>query len=425
MISRVAHGWIKSVCNRPGFAREKVSDDWKVVVERMRRRPDIGSQFIRFAETLTPDRSFPKEESAITACRDNGVLNSWLTTVRNTPIDSSHWVELVRILRSWLEGMDKERANDGDPMTDRPEPRNVSARAKSIVLELQKEAMDNAVPVSALLRKALVVAKRLDNPEFEEWINTELSGYPAKAKFPEYRILKGEVKGMNFSGEWIPIAFLGRKDAEAATTRKCNKIVAELESMLNRKDSVTFMMPFPPDIEQKMCADAGGLTQIMLFVQPTSFVRILDAVRNIILNWTLKLEKEGVLGDATTFTASEMSAASNVPQNINNFFGNVQTAQIQQDSPQAVQIIAHDNVDVAAVTSLLNEIKNAVEKIHLPAAVNAEAISYITSAEVQVASPKPGSAIIKHCLAGLQRILGVAGDTIASKISEKIAAWLI
>ena len=41
----------------------------------------------------------------------------------------------------------------------------------SIVLELQKEAMNPAVEISDLLRKAKFVARKLKISEIEEWIN--------------------------------------------------------------------------------------------------------------------------------------------------------------------------------------------------------------------------------------------------------------
>jgi len=63
-------------------------------------------------------------------------------------------------------------------------------RENSIVLELQRDAVDGATRVSDLLRKALVVARKLSIPEFEAWINQELSGYE-QAQAPAYRLMEG------------------------------------------------------------------------------------------------------------------------------------------------------------------------------------------------------------------------------------------
>ena len=43
-----------------------------------------------------------------------------------------------------------------------------------IVIELQKQAIDTDSDVVSLLRKAYLVARKLDIKDFEEWINLSL-----------------------------------------------------------------------------------------------------------------------------------------------------------------------------------------------------------------------------------------------------------
>jgi hypothetical protein len=45
----------------------------------------------------------------------------------------------------------------------------------SVIVELQREALDRNVHVSDLLRKALVVARNLALTEFQRWIELELN----------------------------------------------------------------------------------------------------------------------------------------------------------------------------------------------------------------------------------------------------------
>lgn len=72
-----------------------------------------------------------------------------------------------------------------------------------IVLELQKEALDETVSIESLLRKAYLVAKKLKLKDFEEWINQELNGYDNQ--FPKYRSVRGEIKAWNPYYGWIPM----------------------------------------------------------------------------------------------------------------------------------------------------------------------------------------------------------------------------
>ena len=57
----------------------------------------------------------------------------------------------------------------------------------SLVEELQRDALDSSVSVLDLLRKALVVATKLNIDEFKEWIELELKGYSGQETVPDYR----------------------------------------------------------------------------------------------------------------------------------------------------------------------------------------------------------------------------------------------
>jgi hypothetical protein len=54
-------------------------------------------------------------------------------------------------------------------------------------------------------------------------------------------------------------------------------------------------MPFPEDIELQMLKAIRPHTRPRLHINPAEVVGIVETVRNIILNWTLKLEEEGIL----------------------------------------------------------------------------------------------------------------------------------
>jgi hypothetical protein len=60
-----------------------------------------------------------------------------------------------------------------------------------LIQEIQTEAVDGDSDLSTLLRKCLVLASRLNNPELKNWANWELDGYPPSSELPDYRILHG------------------------------------------------------------------------------------------------------------------------------------------------------------------------------------------------------------------------------------------
>ncbi|CAD6563372.1 hypothetical protein ACFQ3P_43395 [Paraburkholderia sabiae] len=63
----------------------------------------------------------------------------------------------------------------------------------SLVLELQREALNTQGSVGHLLRMAFVVARKLGVSEFERWVSSEMNGYKDADDLPEYRLLSGSV----------------------------------------------------------------------------------------------------------------------------------------------------------------------------------------------------------------------------------------
>lgn len=59
----------------------------------------------------------------------------------------------------------------------------------SLVIELQVEATNSSVSILELLRKALVVAKKLEVKDFEDWIELERNGYTDNQSIPQYRYI--------------------------------------------------------------------------------------------------------------------------------------------------------------------------------------------------------------------------------------------
>jgi AbiTii len=69
-----------------------------------------------------------------------------------------------------------------------------------------------------------------------------------------------------------------------------------------------------------------------LLINRTQIFRVLEAIRNTVLEWSLKLEQSGILGEGMTFTREEVQKAAMVTYNIQSFtgiLGNVSSSQIQ------------------------------------------------------------------------------------------------
>ena len=58
-----------------------------------------------------------------------------------------------------------------------------------------------------------------------------------------------------------------------------------------------------------------------LHISTASVMDIIEKVKNTILEWTLKLEEEGVLGEGMRFSGKEKQNAKALSQTVNNYYG--------------------------------------------------------------------------------------------------------
>lgn len=192
----------------------------------------------------------------------------------------------------------------------------------SIVLELQREALDSNTRICDLLRKAAVVAKKLRVADFEKWVNQELNGYRGGEDVPEYRQLRTEIKAWNPYHGWIPVIFAD--DLSSMKDFPNSVRMGQIEELL-RSDSPFFTTPLPARVAQYIMEEAGLPLVPSRHIGRSQLASIVDAVRTRVLDWTVPLEQAGILGEGMTFSDEEKRKAAAV-QSIHisgNFQGNI------------------------------------------------------------------------------------------------------
>lgn len=199
-----------------------------------------------------------------------------------------------------------------------------------IVIELQREALEDNISIESLMRKAYLVAKKLDLEEFEKWITQEQNGY--KGQVPEYRYIVGEIKAWSPYYGWIPM-ILSADIMDMISKRPIHTAISELQDVYNSGKSIIGL-----SVSSKLtecfneCTD-DMLTKYQLFFSRSEIYRIMSTVRNKILDWALLLEKNGIVGEDMTFNDVEKKTAQNnqvINNYINNFYKEVSNIDIQQ-----------------------------------------------------------------------------------------------
>lgn len=295
----------------------------------------------------------------------------------------------------------------------------------SVVVELQRDALDRQVTITELLRKAFVVARKLGIGEFEKWVTQELNGYENVEDIPQYRNISGVVRAWNPCHGWQPVFFANNEMEKLISNRSCGQAIAEIESLLGAdSESGTLQVPFSADVERKLQKAIGFQTQITLIVPTTSLVRIVDNVRTVILNWAMKLEEDQIVGEGLSFTGRERETAGKSSYNINNFYGPVQSPQIQQQASKSFQVSSVHQYDISSVKDFLTSVQKEIEGLDLSSEAKQELTAETETAKIQAGSPKPKHSIIRESLLSIRTILEGAGGAMAAQLLMKLGALL-
>jgi hypothetical protein len=203
----------------------------------------------------------------------------------------------------------------------------------SIILELQRDALNPSISVLTLLRKAFVVARKLKIKEFEAWIELELKGYSGHP-IPQYRFVRGQLRALNPYHGWQEIVTDEQevlKIFEEICNRQIVQSISELSALTEEAED-KLQMQLPPGIESFLIFSVG--TSVKVSICRASVKRILESVRDIILQWALKLEEDGITGEGMVFSYEEKKIAAK-----HNYSGliqiNIGQSQMQNSSSES------------------------------------------------------------------------------------------
>ncbi len=210
----------------------------------------------------------------------------------------------------------------------------------SLVQELQREAIGSTVPVSELLRKALVVARKLGVQELSSWVEKELKGYVKDDDLPSHRVLRGQLKAENPFHGWIPVEILDFASFDWLTTARLKQPIGELESMVKRRivePKSSIFIPMPSALFQGVQWNDDLNFPVALHLDAAHIEGAVEAVRNAILEWSLKLEEDGIIGEGMSFSKEEKQLAATHSYHIGTFIGTMNDSQLQQHTQDSVQ----------------------------------------------------------------------------------------
>lgn len=233
----------------------------------------------------------------------------------------------------------------------------------SLVQELQLQAASHQPDLSELLRKALIVAVKLNLSDLKTWIERELKGYPWPTEdFPQYRIVPCRIMANHpYYGRQL-VEFDSPDLHEQLSTVPLTVPVGQITALLQANKSA--INPFPPDQEKILMGAMNVPVAPHRVVDHSELARVMDDIRLTSLNWFLKLEMDGVLGDGINFSEEEKRIAAQNIYHIQNFVGIAGSPQAESiNIDNHAVLIGHlecaglEQSELAEIKSILSEFK--------------------------------------------------------------------
>lgn len=189
--------------------------------------------------------------------------------------------------------------------------------SEPMVTRLQRMAMDNETATPDLLRMAKAIAVKLQLKEMTEWIDYELNGYPPSVNMPDYRITKGKLLGHNPQWGLIPMMVSNAKQENKLRTVHIGAPVSEL-ALAYDMPNATMDFPFSTEYSNKLQKNQPEFLRypVIRRIGQSKILNVVEQVRNRLLDWSLALEQEGILGENLQFSLQDKERA---PMTTNNF----------------------------------------------------------------------------------------------------------
>jgi len=227
-----------------------------------------------------------------------------------------------------------------------------SSMPQSLIHELQSLASSNATDLTELLRKTLLVASKLSLEDLKLWASHELQGYTDINALPDYRFVRAELKARNPFHGLMPVLIDNFEYMQTLCNVPIMQSVSGLADLLRspRRHGHALMIPFSHselhDLLQMQ--DSRAPLEPIRTVGENQVSAILDTIRTKILNWSLELEREGILGEGMTFSKEEKTKAvsSITIENFQGILGNVENSTVTQELEISVRVNDFVSLDV-------------------------------------------------------------------------------
>lgn len=281
----------------------------------------------------------------------------------------------------------------------------------NIIRQIQSDILDQQVSVSNILRKAKVLASQLGSLELGEWASAELDGYKSFDTLPDYRKIPTAIAGQWTNGFWIinnhSVPLFKIQDKELKKELTLYPVfpgIRTVENLVSDLGDKSIMLP--PDlvalVNNHVSEGGYGYATLHYILNSHTFDQILDIVRNRLLDFVLKLDKEWV-DEKDPPAQSQIRELVNVTI-YNRVEGDPMTIFDQRGQKVQYQFNAAGNIklnSVETIKELSRQLKNIMDEIQsakdakvLSEEIALEAKYHLLQAKKETEVKKPDKATI-------------------------------
>lgn len=297
----------------------------------------------------------------------------------------------------------------------------------SLLREIEGDLSVAGGDVTTVLRKARILAARLNNKGFDEWVHSELNGYAKeKTVLPSYRILNVHAKAHLVFGyqQWreapIMVSLIPERFRHWATTAYLFDSISQYASLVDSSDKDAILRS---DWPQEVAVKYGGSGYVRAQclgagqeITKASLVAVVETVRNKLLDFVLEIEAENPdAGEALPH--SQPVPPEKVQQLVNNYFGPVgNIAQHAQDFTQSAEI----GIQVQDLNRLVTDLSEHLSELNLEKRQRLMAEAQLDTLKAQLSS-EPNPVIVQQAGRTLRNITeGAIAGLLATAVKPTI-----
>ena len=212
---------------------------------------------------------------------------------------------------------------------------------KKLLADMKLRLLDDSIPVSSILRMALVLSYENEDLKLREWVNAELDGYKEGVEVPDYRHGHCQSFG-NFVGPGyaymnsmpLPSGFIPKEYHNVTNEVLFRENFRTLEETLLRamKDGSAAKCNWPADLIVLLADKFYQRFQLVaawVLVQPSDILEVVESVRNRLLRYVLEIDPSYVTNvdekvkkergrTATVFNTTILGNVNGMNQNCEN-----------------------------------------------------------------------------------------------------------